>query len=544
MNFKYTQFYKDHISLPESKNAEILVKCIFHDDKKPSLSVNSETGLFKCHTPSCEGAEGGNIYKFYALLHKDDGISQDEAKKIVDEKYFPKAEKKKAVRKTKVAKDFPISLEAIEEKHQLLLSKPKVMATLTQELGWTVDVIKRFQIGFCPPRIWIPIKEGNKVVNIRRYARKPADGNKVISIAGFGEARLWPLEALDQETVYLFEGEKDCILAHSLGLNGMTVTGGAGSFHMKWARLFEDRTVIVCYDVDDAGQKGAKLVSQYLIRAAKEVKIIHLPIDEPDNADFSDYIAAGGTRETFLDIVERTEPVERVKDSRVSSDVIEISVAKAVEQKLFYHRIKSKMRVVSKMETPLLLPGVLNFTCTRAAGNMCYSCENNADGASVVHLDEKSGATLRLLTSSVEKSKSLYKEIFKVPRQCTQYQVVETDHQYVEDVLSSPVVEECSKRDLFRQRFEEHQMFILNTALDVNTDYDIESVMFKHPIDRRIVHLVYRIAPCQSTLENMELDEETLKTLERFQQNGVHTSEVRGHTQGHIEQRNEDIRPT
>jgi len=529
MNFKYTQFYKDHFSFPESTKGEVLVKCIFHDDNSPSLSINSETGLFKCHTPTCEGSAGGNIYKFYVLLHKDDGISYDEAKKIVDEKYFPRTEKKKATRKTKVTKDFPISLEAIEEKHQLLLSTPKTMDKL-KEMGWTEDVIKRFQIGLCPPRIWIPIKEGNKVVNIRRYARNPPDGNKVISVAGFGEARLWPLEALDQEIVFLFEGEKDCILAHSLGLNGMTVTGGAGTFHMKWARLFEERTVIVCYDVDDAGQKGAQLVSQYLIRSAKDVKIIHLPIDEPDNADFSDYILAGNTKEQFLALVERTEPAERVKDSRVSSDIIELPISKAVEKKLFYHRIKSKMRVVSKMETPLLLPGVLNFTCTRAAGNMCYNCENNADGASVIHLDEKSGATLRLLTISVEKSKSLYKEIFKVPRQCTQYQVTETDHQYVEDVLSSPVVEECSKRDMFRQRFEEHQMFILNTALDVNTDYDIESVMFEHPVDRRIVHLVYRIAPCQSTLENMELDKETLKTLERFQQNGVYTSEAIGHT--------------
>jgi hypothetical protein len=462
----------------------------------------------------------------------------------VDEKYLLQVKEKKKPRKTKVAKDFPITMDAIEERHQELLGNPRVMAILTEELGWSEEVIKKFQIGFCSPRIWIPIKEGSKVVNIRRYARRPPDGNKVISVAGFGEARLWPLEALDQETVYLFEGEKDCILAHSLGLNGMTVTGGAGTFHMKWARLFEERTVIVCYDVDDAGQKGAELVSQYLIRAAKEVKIVHLPIDEPDNADFSDYILAGGTREAFLDLVERTEPVERVNDSRVSDDVIEIPISKAVEKKLFYHRIKSKMRVVSKMETPLLLPGVLNFTCTRAAGNMCYNCENHATGASAIHLDEKSGATLRLLTSSVKESKSLYKEIFKVPRQCTQYKVLETDHQYVEDVLSSPVVEECSKRDMFRQRFEEHQMFILNTALDVNTDYDIESVMFEHPVDRRIVHLVYNIAPCQSTLENMELDEATLKTLERFQQNGAHTSEVRGHTQGHIEQRNEDIGQT
>ena len=258
-----------------------------------------------------------------------------------------------------------------------LLEKPKVLATLTQEMGWSKEVIEKFMIGFSEGRIWIPITEYNRVVNIRKYSRRATDGNKMISIAGHGEARLWPLETLDLGTVYLFEGEKDCVLAHSLGLNGITVTGGAGTFNQEWVPLFESKNVAICYDIDKAGRKGAEVVAHYLLRAAKEVKIIHLPLTEPSNADFTDYILAGHTADDFRKLVEEADVVEPVNDNRVPDGVTEIPISTAVEKKLFYKRIKSKIRVVSKMETPSLLPGVLNFTCTRAAGKLCYGCDNH-----------------------------------------------------------------------------------------------------------------------------------------------------------------------
>jgi len=529
MSFKYLDFYEDHIALGTPKKAEVLVKCIFHDDTGPSLAINLETGLWKCHSLGCEtnseGNGGGDVYKFYMYANKENAITYDMAREQVNEKYnFSKSTKK---RETKIVKDFPISKKEIEQKHTMLLSNSKVMDVLTKEFHWTNEVINKFSLGYDGERVWIPITQHDKVVNIRKYTRKPRDGNKVISVAGFGEARLWPLEALDQETVYLFEGEKDCILAHSLELNAMTVTSGAGTFTLEWAKLFDNRNVVVCYDIDEAGRKGADVVARYLMRSAKEVKVVHLPIAKPDNADFTDYIRAGGTKEAFLNIVAKTKPMERVKDSRVPDEVIEMSISTAVEKKLFYRRIKSKIRVVSKMETPSLLPGVLNFTCTRTAGNLCHKCDNHGTGSCTLILDEKSLVTLRLLTSSVKEGKSLYREVFKIPHRCNQYQVVETDHQYVEDILSSPIVEEYNRKNMFKKRFEEHQMYILNTALDVNTDYDIESVMYEHPEDRKIVHLVYRIAPCLSTLENADLTKDALLALKEFQCDENDTEEIR-----------------
>lgn len=42
-------------------------RCVFHDDTHPSLSVNVETGGFKCH--ACN-AHGGDLLAFHRQLHR------------------------------------------------------------------------------------------------------------------------------------------------------------------------------------------------------------------------------------------------------------------------------------------------------------------------------------------------------------------------------------------------------------------------------------------------------------------------------------------
>ncbi len=43
-----------------------LAPCVFHEDRRPSMSVSVETGGFKCH--AC-GAKGGNVLDFFMQRH-------------------------------------------------------------------------------------------------------------------------------------------------------------------------------------------------------------------------------------------------------------------------------------------------------------------------------------------------------------------------------------------------------------------------------------------------------------------------------------------
>jgi len=61
----YARIYSKHI--PEIGNkteGQVLVKCIFHDDEHPSLSINLDEGIFHCF--GCNVS--GNIDTFLELV--------------------------------------------------------------------------------------------------------------------------------------------------------------------------------------------------------------------------------------------------------------------------------------------------------------------------------------------------------------------------------------------------------------------------------------------------------------------------------------------
>lgn len=60
------EFYADELGSLRGSGAWRQVCCCFHDDKSPSLSVNIQTGGFKCH--AC-GTKGGDIIDFQRLRY-------------------------------------------------------------------------------------------------------------------------------------------------------------------------------------------------------------------------------------------------------------------------------------------------------------------------------------------------------------------------------------------------------------------------------------------------------------------------------------------
>ena len=67
-------FYESEIGEEISKSngkAEVLVRCPFHDDSTPSMSINFESGLFNCY--GCQSK--GSIFDFYNRRHGGDFVA-------------------------------------------------------------------------------------------------------------------------------------------------------------------------------------------------------------------------------------------------------------------------------------------------------------------------------------------------------------------------------------------------------------------------------------------------------------------------------------
>ena len=58
-------FWAEHGVNLNGRHGWILVKCAFHEDSHPSMSINAESGAFKCH--ACN-AKGGDVLAAYRLL--------------------------------------------------------------------------------------------------------------------------------------------------------------------------------------------------------------------------------------------------------------------------------------------------------------------------------------------------------------------------------------------------------------------------------------------------------------------------------------------
>jgi putative DNA primase/helicase len=112
--------------------------------------------------------------------------------------------------------------------------------------------------------------------------------------------------------IFVVEGEKDADNLAALGLVATCNPGGAG----KWSRLSDDsalhgRPVAILPDKDDPGRKHAQDVAARLTGKAAEVRIVSLP---GPGKDVSDWIAAGGTGEQLLALVESGADAQPVED--------------------------------------------------------------------------------------------------------------------------------------------------------------------------------------------------------------------------------------
>lgn len=317
----FNAYYSEHVQgLHKVAAGQVLGTCPFHDDRKGSLSINTETGLWNCK--GCN--EAGDVFTFHGRTIKASGgfveIMKNLASKIgislsgggpewesnkkgrggggkPAEKKSPD-DSQQSDRETKPKKPLPTA-EQLEAFHQRLLNDERAMGQLLAARGLTEETVKSFMLGLADKKeksaddqwitltrvtipIWQPMTPGslsNYLVNVRMYSTKGRF--KMVSWAqGYGGKALYGADQLPSyppgEPVLVCEGEFDRMLLCQSGFNAVTSTNGAKSFDPSWGPLFQDRDVILVYDADDGGREGASKTTQCLAPCVKSLKIIDL----------------------------------------------------------------------------------------------------------------------------------------------------------------------------------------------------------------------------------------------------------------------------
>ena len=503
-------FYSKYVAFDDAirtkgrgDSVEVTTKCPFHKDDTPSLSINLTKGLYKCHAQACPQSGGGNIYQFYAAVND---VDVSVARQKIYEMY--KKEPKKI-------KDFPVTEDHVQAWHVALLNNATMLKWLKKNCRYTEQTLEDFELGWNGKEITIPIRKNGQLINIRRYSPN-AKGKKVIGISNFNTSTLWPVDNMDDSTIYIMEGEKDCMLANQLGLTAVTSTGGAGKFRDQWREYFIDKDVIICYDIDESGVEGAKIVADILAGSASSVKIVNLPLTVPENGDFTDYILQKNTVQDFHALVDKTEPLKVKNRTRIEikDDVKSTTLEEASYEENFFARLRIKVRILGKDLAPFIIPKEIEATCAQGRKPKCIGCglQQHKYKYTLV-LDETRPELLAFLNCSTAQQNIVLRQALNVPAQCSAYKVLYTAHQFVEEVSVIPYIDEQT----FDSEYLRRTMYALNHKLEANRDYEVESLTVPDPRTQYLVHIVYASKPCETSVEEFKMSNQLFEKLRVFQ---------------------------
>lgn len=205
--------------------------CPFHDDSKPSMSVDNKNGadVWYCHP--CE--IGGNIIHY--VMRKHDLKKGQAIKKLADH--------------------FNIETTPV---------KPKIIA----EYSYTDE-------------------KGKELYKILRLSPKDFTANKKLN--GIRQVLYHMPEVFKSETVWILEGEKDADNVRKLGLVATTAPFGMVNWKPEFSRSLKNKKVIICLDVGTEKEAGKRAAS-ILKAGASNVKCVELPGLEKEGEDISDWI--------------------------------------------------------------------------------------------------------------------------------------------------------------------------------------------------------------------------------------------------------------
>ncbi|TWI68527.1 putative DNA primase/helicase [Desulfobotulus alkaliphilus] len=267
---------------PRSSNEkELRGLCPFHDDQNASFSYSPEKDAYNCL--AC-GASG-DLIKLWG--HAQGKASPKEAFQAFCGQYKPQDQP--------AGDSVPTTEQMAAVWDQFPPLPPEMCSRLCRDRAWTEDGIKSLDLrlqtlrwnpklgGFVDDRyknrIAFAVRDDSgEIRNIRSYM-PGAREFKLLSVAkGMGESRLWPHPStLKDGPVWICEGEPDVICARSHGINAITQTTGALSWKKQFNLVFEGRDVVLAYDADGAGIRGADKAAASLSKVAASVRVLKWP---------------------------------------------------------------------------------------------------------------------------------------------------------------------------------------------------------------------------------------------------------------------------
>ncbi len=274
------------------QSGQAVFNCPFCGDTKGHLYMDRENGAFFCQ--KCN--ERGNLItlqKYFGDYQKD--------KLPMNRPYQKPQNAVKAAFPDKNERSIVLNEKIVSEANLRLLNDKSVLEYITVKRGLSLETVKAFKIGLKIDKnsghwLTIPHYEKGKLINIKSRSLPPAE--KTFHREKNCRSILFNSDCLNNNkgAVYLCEGEIDALTLWDKGeKNVVATTTGAGSFDPAWIDQLKDiQKIIIVYDPDEPGQKGAREVARRL----GYDRCFNVVL--PDSQDINEYFTAGNTIADFI----------------------------------------------------------------------------------------------------------------------------------------------------------------------------------------------------------------------------------------------------
>lgn len=489
---------------------EVLINCPFHDDKTPSCSISLEKRLFVCRSPQC-GATGD----FITLLSRMFQVARGVIWTDLCSRYPIGGTTKR------------IDRGIVEKYAKDIWNAPPLLRAL-RDRGIDDDTIRRNYIGCHKNRITIPIfDEYGLCINVRRYLPGAPADEKFQNTQGFGSPiRLYPIAQLTYDHLVICGGElKALAVAQRLndrGVGAISTTHGEGSWRGEFNKLLSNKIVWLCFDVDDAGVRGAESVAARIAGVAGSVWIVELPLDRGryPTGDVNDYFGSyGANGDDFVKLLETARQytgngIQKRKSADV--DATRISLAQAPRADLVGSLVEVDAVVASMVDTPYAIPKKVLSLCDRSQ-NFCSECpiydrDKNKDGWTELELDDGDQALLEMIASPRALIRDAIMRGLQVPP-CKIVQFKTITHTNIEEVRLSP------KLDMSLRTADTFIMpaYIVGSGIELNDTYTFKGRTYPHPKTQACVLFATERKSAIDGLSGYQVDPAEIQQLIAFQ---------------------------
>lgn len=494
MEFFKTYFH--NVNFDEARG-EVKVLCPFHDDTKPSATVNVDKHLFHCYV--C--GTGYNEEQFMAEVK---GIPVSQAMKLLSEM------------SSHSGGDWDISFKAE------LWADEEMLNTL-RSLGFEDEFIEQMGLGLAYhyhkdvketyKTLAIPVWFDGVLMDIRKYnVMKHPNINKMYSEDGAKSGWIVPYDVWKNTTepTYIFEGEKDMLMARQLGLNAITLTGGAQAKPNEFClNTFKDREVFICYDNDEAGHTGMMKLAKELSKVTSRISTIDIAqvVNEPKE-DFYDYISKyDGDIFEFMTL--ETIPYISEKETKNYT-----KINKAMHDNILKTKLNATVMITSEFVEHFVVPSVIQ--ATKVHSNKETDIMDVGDKRYWTLSDENIHEILPLIELDA-KSKNVQQralELLKIPKGESGIELVFRGERFIYRCVVIDKDPDGNAISLDLYSFD---------RLLVGGHYDIEFALYAHPTKNQRVVAVANHTVSMEENNGFELDKSLLKP---FKSEGTITERV------------------